>query len=316
MKIVVLDKKTLGDDTPFNEIEKHGEIKFYDTTEPRLVVEHACGADVIIVNKVKITEAMMAALPALKLICVFATGYDNIDISAARKYGIAVCNVPAYSSNSVAMYTVATVLALATHIRTYNRFVTSGEYTASGNANLLAPTYHEISGKIWGIIGYGNIGRAVAKIAEAMGAHVLVNKRTDNNSGKCVDIDTLCKKSDIITVHVPLTDKTRNMISKEQIAIMKKNVIIVNEARGAVLNESDIAEAVRGGNIAGFGCDVYSAEPFTKEHPYYSIMNMENVLLTPHAAWGAYEARERCARIIGENIGSFKAGESLNRVDI
>lgn len=316
MNIVVLDKKTLGEDTPFDAIAKYGTLTMYDNTAPCEVIEHCKDADAIIVNKVKITEEVFSACKQLKLVCVFATGYDNVDVSAAARYGVGVCNVPAYSKDSVALFTVATVLSLYTHLREYNDYVTSGRYSASGMANSLVPVYHELRGKTWGIIGLGNIGRAVAKVAEAFGAHVVVCKRTPASDFETVDIDTLCRNSDIITVHVPLTEETEGLISEKRISLMKKDVIIVNEARGAVLNEEDITRAIECGRIGGFGCDVYSKEPMAENHPFNRIMNRKNVLLTPHAAWGAYEARERCASIIGENLASFLSGGTLNRVDI
>ena len=315
MKIVVLDYSTLGKDTPFEEIARHGDLSFYNYTAPNEVVARCSDADVIIVNKVKLTEEVFSSCAKLRLVCVFATGYDNIDVNAAKKYGVAVCNVPAYSKDSVALFTVATVLSLYSHLREYNDYITSGAYTASGMPNSIVPVFHEIRGKTWGIIGYGNIGKAVAKVAEAFGARVVVFKKRATDECEVVDIDTLCRISDIITVHVPLNSETHDLISKDRINLMKKDVVIVNEARGAVVNETDIAQAIENGKIGAFGCDVYSNEPISKEHPYNRIMNRKNVLLTPHAAWGASESRERCAKIIGQNIASFLSGGRLNRVD-
>ena len=315
MKITVLDKNTLGEDTPFNKIEAIGEVTYYDFTPKELIAQRIKDSEVVIVNKVKLSRDEIAAASKLKLICVFATGYDNIDLIAAREYSVGVCNVPGYSTDSVAMYTVTTVLALAAHILEYNRFVTSGEYTASGMANRLVPVYHEINGKTWGIIGYGNIGRAVGKIAEAMGAKVIVNKRTPVEGVECVSVEELCLRADIITLHCPLNEQTKYLINKNMLDLMKKDAILVNAARGAVLDEQAVADAVREGRIGGFGCDVYSQEPFNEMHPYYEIMKLDNVLLTPHAAWGAYEARERCSSIIADNIISYIEGETLNRVD-
>lgn len=315
MKIVVLDRASLGEDTPVDKLRNLGELTVYDSTSADEVSERISDADVIILNKVKITREVLFSTDKLKLVCVFATGFDNIDISAAKEKGIAVCNVPGYSSDSVALFTAAKVTALYTHLFEYRNFVNSGEYTAAGVPNRLVPVYHEISGKKWGIVGYGGIGRAVAKIAKGLGAEVLVNKRTPVDDAICVDIDTLCRECDIITLHCPLSDETRGLISKEKITLMKKNVIIVNEARGAVVVEADIRDAVINGDIGGYGCDVYSSEPFSKEHPYNDIMKLDNVILTPHAAWGAYEARERCLNIIIDNINSFSTGKILNRVD-
>ena len=315
MKIVVLDKNSLGQDTPLSGLTAFGEVKIYDGTSETEIDDRIVDADVIVLNKVKITERVLSAAKNLKLICIFATGYDNVDIIAARKYGVAICNVPGYSTDSVALFTLANVLSLYTHLREYNDYVVSGAYSTSGVPNRLTPVYHEIRGKTWGIIGLGNIGRAVAEVAKALGARVLANKRTPVDDYECVDIDTICKESDIITIHCPLNDQTRNIIDEEKIALMKKDVIIVNEARGAVVNEFDIAEAIKKGTIGAFGSDVYSIEPFATNHPFFEIKDYNNVLLTPHAAWGAYESRKRCIDMICENIASYIAGERRNRVD-
>ncbi len=315
MKIVILDRASLGSDTPVEKLRQFGELTIYDNTAPDEICDRMSEADVIIINKIKITKDVLSSAKKLKLICVFATGYDNIDVKAAVAHGVAVCNVPGYSSDSVALFTAAKVTALYTHLFEYRNFVSSGKYTESGISNRLVPVYHEIAGKTWGIIGYGGIGKAVARIAEGFGAKILVNKRVPVSEVSCVDIDTLCRESDIITIHCPLNEETRGLISAEKIALMKNSVVIVNEARGAVVVESDIRDAVLSGRIGGYGCDVYTTEPFPKDHPYSGIMNLKNVIFTPHAAWGAYEARERCLDIIIENIKSFFSGKTLNRVD-
>lgn len=315
MKIKVLDRASLGADTPLDILYELGEVEIYDSTSAEELGNRIGDAEVLVLNKVKITGEAITSAKALKLICVFATGYDNIDVATAKQCGVAVCNVPGYSTDSVALFTVSTVLALCTHILEYNDYVRSGDYTASGIANKLTPVYHELRGKTWGIVGYGNIGKAVARVAEAFGARVIANKRTPTDECECVDIDTLCRESDIITVHCPLNDGTHHLINKERIEMMKNTVILVNEARGAVLCESDVAAAVLDGKIGAFGCDVYSTEPFGTEHPYQNIKHLQNVILTPHAAWGAYEARKRCIDIIGENIKAFNGGKMLNRVD-
>ncbi len=315
MKIVILDRISLGDDTPFSVLDKLGQVIVYDSSTPDEAIERSQDADVIIINKIKVTRALMEASDKLRLVCVFATGFDNIDVIAARELGIGVCNVPGYSTDSVTLFTVSTVLALASRLYEYNSFVKSGEYTTSGMPNRLTPVYHDVRGKTWGIIGYGNIGRAVGRVAEALGARVIVNKRTPVSDARCVDIDTLCRESDIITVHCPLSDLSRGLINAEKIALMKKSVILVNEARGAVLDEEAVTIAIEEGRLGSFGCDVYSVEPFGDDHPYNRIKSLPNVLLTPHAAWGSYEARERCINIIAENIESFYDGKMLNRVD-
>lgn len=316
MKITILDKSAMGTDLPVDMLNSLGEVTAFDYTSADEVEERVADSDVVVLNKVKITEHIINHANNLKLICVFATGYDNIDIHAANKRGVAVCNVPGYSTDSVVLFTLANVLALTSHLREYNDFVISGKYSSSGIPNKLTPVFHELVGKTWGIIGLGNIGKAVARVAEAMGAKVIANKRTPVEEYECVDVDELCRRSDIITIHCPLNDDTRGLISMDRINLMKDNVIIVNEARGAVVNEADIRDAIISGKIAAFGSDVYSIEPFTENHPFYSIKDKSNVLLTPHAAWGAYEARVRCLKIICDNISAFVNGKILNRVDI
>ena len=315
MKIVILDRATLGEDTPLSGLDKFGEVVCYRESSPEEGILRSLDADVIIINKFKITRQLIEKAKKLKLICVFATGYDNIDIEAAKEFGVGVCNVPGYSTDSVTLFTVSTVLALSSHLIEYNEYVKSGEYSNSGVANKLTPVYHDINGKTWGIIGYGNIGRSVGRVAEALGAKVVVYKRTPVDNANVVSIDKLCSESDIITVHCPLNDESRGLINEEKLKLMKPSVILVNEARGAVLDEEAVAKAVEEGKIAAFGCDVYSQEPFPKNHPYYRIMDRKNVLLTPHSAWGSYEAREKCINLITDNISSFISKGALNRVD-
>lgn len=315
MKITVLDRSAMGMDIPLEQLERFGEVDVFDSTSACNVAERISESDIVILNKVKLTGDIIEASRKLKLICVFATGYDNIDIKAAEKKGIAVCNVPGYSTDSVVLFTMANVLALFSGLYEYNSFVKSGEYTASGIPNKLTPVFHELSGKVWGIVGLGNIGKAVTRAAEAMGAHVIATKRTPIEGYECVDIDELCRRSDIITLHCPLNEGTKHIINNDRINMMKESVIIVNEARGAVVNEADIAKAILSGRIAAFGSDVYSVEPFDEKHPFNTIKNKSNVLLTPHAAWGAYEARVRCLNIICDNILAFIDGKTLNRVD-
>ena len=315
MKIVLLDRESIGYDTPISLLDKFGDVAVYNKSTPEEAISRSKDADIIIINKIKITRQLMENALNLKLVCVFATGYDNIDVAAARELKIGVCNVPAYSTDSVVLFTVATTLALCSHLYEYTSFVKSGEYSVSGTPNRLVPVYHEIRGKTWGVIGYGNIGRGVAKVAEALGAKVIVYKRTPVSGVECVDINTLCSESDIITIHCPLNEESKRLISKERIALMKPSTILVNEARGAVLDEQAVADAIEMNLIGAFGCDVYSTEPFSKNHPYNKIKHLKNVLFTPHAAWGSYESRVRCIEIICNNISSFISGEMLNRVD-
>ena len=315
MKLVMLDAGTLGDDLSFDALRAFGDLTVYTSTAPDEVIPRLADCEVAILNKIKLTAAIFDAVPHLRLVCLTATGFDNVDLDAARAHGVAVCNVPGYSTPSVVQVTLATVLSLATHLPAYAEHVRSGAYAKGGVANCLVPVYHELAGKTWGIVGYGSIGRGVGKVARALGCRLLVCRRTQDGSPESVDIDTLCRESDIITLHTPLNDSTRGLISRERIASMKKGVILVNVARGAVTDERAVADAVLSGQIGGFGCDVFSAEPFPEAHPFSALLGCPNVCLTPHMAWGSYEARVRCLETIAGNIRAFADGNRHNRVD-
>lgn len=314
MKIAVLDKSTLGADIDLSPIYALGEVTEFETTSPELVAERIADTEVVIINKIKLNESNLKNAEKLKVICIAATGYDNIDTDYCKIAGIAVCNVPGYSTDSVAQVTLSMALSLITHLKEYERFVNSGEYTKTGIANRLTPVYHELSSLTWGVVGGGGIGMKVAEIADAFGCKVMICRRKQEGRFPVVDIDTLCKESDIISLHIPLSDETRNLINADRIAEMKKNAIVINTARGAVADEKALANAVKESKIGGLGVDVYSVEPFDKNHPYNEILGFDNVCLTPHMAWGSYEARNRCVKIIAENIKSFFKNENKNRI--
>ena len=314
MKIAVLDAATLGGDLSLAPLDAVGEVTVYTTTAPEEVAARVRDADTVVINKIRLNASNLAG-SRVKLICIAATGYDNIDTGWCRENGIAVCNVVGYSTDSVAQLTVAMALYLTQHLAEYTRFVRDGSYSRSGVANRLAPAFHELTGKTWGIAGYGNIGRKVAAAAAALGCRIIAYKRTPDSSVKCVDLDTLCRESDILSVHLPLNDGTRGLFSREKIALMKPDALFINVARGAVADEQALADAVQEGRIGGVGIDVYSAEPFPESHPFYGIREDDRVCLTPHLAWGAYEARERCIREIVLNIQAFQNGELRNCVN-
>ena len=316
MKIVFLDALTLGEDIDLSGFEKFGEVEIYGGTPAELVAERVSDCDVVVTNKMKLGENNLSQAKDLKLICVTATGFDNIDLAYARQRGIGVCNVVGYSTNSVAQLTVACALSLYGSLFSYRDYVSSGAYSESGVANALTPVYREIEGKTWGIIGFGNIGQRVGRVAEALGCKLLVNKQTKLDGYECVGIDELCERADIISIHTPLNESTRALINSDRINKMKNGVVLVNMARGAVTDECAIAEAVKEGKIGGFACDVYSAEPFPKSHPFYEIKDRQNVCLTPHMAWGAYEARVRVCDEVALNIEAYFSGEKRNRVDL
>ncbi len=315
LTVVVLDASTLGDDLDLTPLQALGEVKVYQTSTPEEIAVRIADADVLMQNKAKLTADLLAKATKLKVICEAATGFDNIDVAYCREHGIAVTNVPGYSTQCVAQITFTLALSLITHLPQYTSFVQSGEYTASGVANRLSPAFCELYGKTWGIVGYGNIGKQVGKIAEAFGCNVIVHKRTPEDGVRCVDIDTLCRESDVISLHTPLNDGTRGLIGRAQLDMMKKNTILVNVARGAVTDEEAVADALLSGKLAGFGCDVYSAEPFPAEHPIDRIKDLPNVCLTPHIAWGGYETRVRLLDEMIKNAQAFFRGEKRNRVD-
>ena len=315
LNICVLDAATLGEDLDLTPLSRVGQVRIFATTDPEEVAERLVDCDIVLINKIKLGASNLKWATRLKLICVAATGYDNIDVAYCRAHGIGVANVVGYSTNNVAQLTVAMALSLITHLPSYNRITADGSYTRGGVANCLTPAYHEIAGKTWGVTGYGNIGGAVGRIAEAMGCRVLAYKRTPVQGVECVDLETLCRESDILSIHLPLNDATRGIFDAAHVAMLKPGAIVINVARGAVTDEKALAEALESGRIGGLGVDVYSTEPFPVEHPFYRLRNRDNVCLTPHMAWGSIEARRRCLEEIVLNMEAFLRGERRNRLD-
>ena len=315
MKIVVLDAASLGEDVDLSPILNLGEATVYEVNRQETLVSCIGDAEVIVSNKAKLTAQVLEQVPNVKLICVTATGFDTVDTGYCRTRGIGVCNVPGYSTDSVAQLTVALALNLATHLGEYREFVHSGAYSAGNIANKLSPCWNELTGKTWGIIGGGNIGNRVANIAKALGCRVIMYRRNPDPEFETVSLNTLCETADIISIHLALNDQTRGMMGESQIRKMKKNAIVVNVARGAVTDEEALACAIEEDRIGGLGVDVYSVEPFGKDHPFSRILDRDNVCLTPHMAWGSIESRNRCIAKVAENIAAFYRGESLNRVE-
>lgn len=316
MKIVFLDAKTLGDDLDLSAFYNYGDTCIYDNTYEEDVADRISDADVVVLNKLKLDESNLKFAKNIKLICVAATGYDNIDIKYCKSHNIAVCNVVGYSANSVAQLTAAMALSLYTNLSDYTEYVSDCSYSKSNVANKLTPVYHEINGKIWGIVGLGAIGRKVANIATALGCKVIAYNRTPDSTIPCCNLQYLFKKSDIISVHLPLSDETRGIIDKNIISTMKSDAILINVARGAITDEQALAQAVLENKIGGIGIDVYSEEPFSSNHPFYNLIGNKRALFTPHMAWGAYESRVRCLEQVLGNIDAFFKGDIKNRLDI
>ncbi len=314
LKLTFLDAATIGSDIDLSVFKKFGTLTVYQTTDKDDFIKNVADSDVIIVNKIKVGRENLPYCKSVKLVCVTATGYDNIDLEYCRENNIAVCNVVGYSTQNVAQLTIAMVLSLVCRLNEYDRLVSNGDYSRGQSANILKPVYHEIFGKTWGIVGYGNIGKQVARVAKAFGCKIVVYKRTPACEAECVDIDTLCQMSDIISIHTPLNDGTRNLINRERISLMKKDAILINVARGAVVDERAVADAILENRLGGIGIDVYSQEPFPIDHPYSEIAGRDNVFLTPHMAWGSYEARVRCCDEIVLNIESYLNGGNRCRV--
>lgn len=315
MNVVVLDAATLGGDLDLSLFAKYGDLTVYPSTSTEEICEHLKNADVAILNKVKLGAAELETARSLKLICIAATGFDNVDVCYCREHGIAVSNVVGYSTQNVAQVTVAMALSLMTHLPEYCEMTRNGSYTANGIPNCLTPVYHEICGKTWGIVGFGNIGRQVGAVAKAMGCRVLVNKRTPIDGWDCVTLDQICKEADIISIHTPLNDSTRNLIDDARIRMMKPDAILINVARGAVTDEHALVTAIEEGRLGGIGIDVYATEPYPADHPYHRISHLSNVCLTPHMAWGGYETRVRLMNEMAQNIEAFQNGVRRNRVD-
>ncbi len=317
MKIVLLDTLTMGSDMNFKCIEALGEVVSYGNTAPNDVAGHIKDADVVALNKVVLDEKALRNAKNLKLICVFAIGYNNIDLDYCKANNIKVRNVPGYCSGSVCQHTFALLFSLIENMRYYDEFVKSGAYSESGVANHLGKRFFEIEGKKWGIIGMGSIGRRVADCAAAFGAEVCYSSisgaiREENYPN--VQLDTLLSESDIITVHAPLNEKTHHLIGEKELKMMKKTAVIVNVGRGSVIDEAALQEAIDDGIIAGAALDVYSEEPPKADSPIMNVKNKEKIVYTPHIAWGSVQARERCISMTADNIKAFIEGKPLNDV--
>ena len=314
MKISVLDAATLGEDLDLSPLDTQGQVIRWENTAPEEVPAHIGDADVAVINKVRLGEKELATCPNIRLICIAATGYDPVDTVWCKAHGVGLCNVPGYSTESVAEVTLAMALSLTTRLKTYRDWVSSGNYTACGVANRVSPPFHIMKGSTWGVIGCGHIGSRVAEMARVMGCEVIGYARHEVPGIRRTDLDTLCRTADIISLHLPLTDETRGILSAERIGMMKPGTIVINVARGAVTDEKALAEAILDGRLGGLGVDVYSREPFGADHPFSRLRETDNVCLTPHMAWASVEARELCLREIVENIRSFREGGNRCRV--
>ncbi len=315
MKITVLDRCTVTNgDISFAPLEEVGEVRYFDVLPPEEIVSAIGDSDAVIVNKAKITDEIMAACPNLKFVGLFATGYNNIDTVSAKRRGICVCNVPGYSTDSVTQHTFALILHFASRADDYARSVANGDWENSKTFSYLAFPTGELRGKTLGIFGFGTIGRSVAAVALAFGMRVIAHVRrpADFPGVEFVSRDELFANADYLSLHCPLTDETRNLICRETLSKMKPTAVIINTARGGVIEEEALCEALNEGKLAGAGIDVLDVEPMRKDHPY---LRAKNCYITPHVAWACAEARERLVRLVAENLRGFRDGNAINVVN-
>ena len=304
MKIVFLDAATMGD-VSFEPFEQLGEFISYATSTPTEARERVKDADVVMINKVIVNKELIDAAPSLKLICVAATGVNNIDVDYAASKGIPVRNVAGYSTDSVAQSTFMHILSLAGGAPYFDNSVKTGSYSRSGMFTDPNWNWWELAGKTIGIIGLGNIGKKVAQIAEAFGMKVCYFSTSGTGHCKdypCMTLEELLKVSDVVSVHAPLNERTLNLLGAREFAMMKPTAIIVNAGRGAIIVEADLAEAVDNGVIAGAGIDVFVQEPIPEDHPYLKMKHPERMRLTPHVAWASVEARRRLVSMMADNV--------------
>lgn len=308
MKIIFLDAKTIGEDIDLSGFDRFGEVIKYGFSTPEEARERTKDADVIVLNKVTINEASIGEAKNLKLVCVTATGTNNLDKEYLDQKGIAWRNVAGYSTETVAQHTFALLFYLLEKLHYYDEYVKSEKYVGDTTFTHFANTFHEISGKTWGIIGLGNIGRRVADIAKAFGCRVIYYSTSGKNTQdgyERVDFDTLLKESDVVSVHAPLDENTEGLMNAAAFEKMKSTAIFLNLGRGPIVVEQDLADALRRNSIAAAGLDVLSVEPMSVHNPLREIKDSERLVITPHIAWASVEARTRLMKIIEGQIEEF-----------
>jgi len=308
MKIVFLDVKTIGEDIDLSYFDVLGEVIKYPFSTPEEALVRTEDADVIVLNKVEINEKSIGNAKNLKLVCVTATGTNNLDKEYLEKKGVAWRNVAGYSTESVAQHTFALLFFLLEKLSYYDSYVKSEKYIGDVTFTHFANVFHEISGKTWGIIGLGNIGRRVAEIAKLFGCNIVYYSTSGKNNNadyKRVSFEELLEVSDIVSIHAPLDENTRGMVNAVAFKKMKKTAILLNLGRGPIIVEQDLADALNQGDIAAAGLDVLSVEPMSMDNPLRTIKDSDRLIITPHIAWASVEARTRLMQIICNQIKEF-----------
>ena len=316
-KVVVLDGYTENPgDLSWDALKEFGELTVYDRTPADKIVERIGDADFIYTNKTPISKETMDACPSIKFIGVLATGYNVVDYNYAKEKGIPVCNVPTYGTMSVSQYSIALLLEVCHHIGHHSESVHAGNWENNIDWCYWDYPLIELEGKTLGVIGFGRIGQQEGRVAKALGMRVIANDLFPNESGKAiaeyVDVDTIYKEADVISLHPFLTPENTGMINKETIAKMKDGVILINNARGQLVNEQDLADALNSGKVAAAGLDVVSTEPIKGDNP---LLKAKNCIITPHISWAAKESRERIMNISVDNLKNFVAGTPINVVN-
>ena len=316
MKIVVLDGSVVNPgDLSWEPISKYGSLKVYGQTSDEELVERAINADILLTNKRVIDKHVLEALPNLKLICLLATGYNNVDINAAKDLGVTVCNAVGYGSTAVAQHVFAFILGFANKVAEHNETVHAGDWTSKNIWSYSTNPLIELAGKTIGIYGFGKIGNKVGDIAFGFDMKVLATHkhptRDARNGVRFVDINTLCEQSDFITLHAPLTEANKEIFNKALLSKMKSSAFLINTGRGGLINELDLKTALENNEIAGAGLDVLSQEPPPSDHP---LIGVDRCTITPHNAWAAKNSRERLIDIVGQNIEAFINGKPNNVV--
>lgn len=313
---VFLDRDSMGDDLDLSALDDlAAHWTHYPATSPADILARVRDADVVISNKVMLDAATLTACERLKLICVAATGTNNVDLVAARRLGIAVSNVTAYGTASVAQQVFALLLSLTTRLTEHHAAARDGRWANSPHFCVLDLPFRELAGKTLGIIGYGELGRGVARIGKAFDMKVIIAQRLGTTAQPDrVPLDDLLRQADVVSLHVPLADNTRHLINAERLALMKTDAVLINAARGGIVDEQALIEALQAGKIGGAGSDVLSNEPPRDGNPLLSL-DLPNLIITPHVAWAARESRQRLMNQVAKNMRAFLAGEHSNRVE-
>ena len=318
MKLVVLERNSAGTDIDVSCFEKFGEVTYYPNTVAENTAERVKDADIIISNKAPLNETTLKDAPNVKLICLLATGYDNVDIEYCKSRGIKVANVVNYSTSTVAQHTLLLALMLTEKIAFYDQYVKSGTYSAQDRFSNFDRAFHDLEGRTWGIVGMGTIGRRVAGLAQAFGCKVIFYSASGQSTCteyERVDLDTLLKESDILSLHCPLSDRTKGLIDKAAFDKMKETAILINVARGPVVDTQALYDALINDRIAAAGLDVLEKEPMAKDNPLGKIQDSTKLIITPHMAWASVESRTRLVEEVYKNIEAFLNGENRNVVN-